>query len=203
MSVILLIHRVITIAFVNSLPPPPSFPPAPPPSFSGFGSLSSGERATFGARLGATLLDGVLYGLLSLIPIIAGIVARAGAFANCSEVAYTSTGSEYTSCGPGELRGGMLALGVLLILFGVVGVWIIQMRHLATRGQTWGRKIVGIKVVTADSGLPIGYGKAFGRSIFANLISGWFCGLGYLWMLWDKDKQTWHDKVVGSVVVRA
>jgi len=27
--------------------------------------------------------------------------------------------------------------------------------------------------------------------------------IGYLWMLWDDEKQTWHDKVVGSVVVPA
>jgi uncharacterized RDD family membrane protein YckC len=25
--------------------------------------------------------------------------------------------------------------------------------------------------------------------------------LGYLWMLWDPEKQTWHDKAAGSVVV--
>ena len=25
--------------------------------------------------------------------------------------------------------------------------------------------------------------------------------LGYLWMLWDPEKQTWHDKMAGSVVV--
>ncbi|MFM8387932.1 MAG: RDD family protein, partial [Actinomycetota bacterium] len=24
--------------------------------------------------------------------------------------------------------------------------------------------------------------------------------LGYLWMLWDSEKQTWHDKMVSSVV---
>jgi len=27
--------------------------------------------------------------------------------------------------------------------------------------------------------------------------------LGYFWMLWDDDNQTWHDKVVRSRVVRA
>ncbi|MEY4173609.1 MAG: hypothetical protein RI900_774, partial [Actinomycetota bacterium] len=27
--------------------------------------------------------------------------------------------------------------------------------------------------------------------------------LGYLWMLWDGEKQTWHDKVVGSIVIDA
>ncbi len=25
--------------------------------------------------------------------------------------------------------------------------------------------------------------------------------LGYLWMLWDKENQTWHDKMATSVVV--
>jgi uncharacterized RDD family membrane protein YckC len=25
--------------------------------------------------------------------------------------------------------------------------------------------------------------------------------LGFFWMLWDREKQTWHDKVAGSVVV--
>ena len=27
--------------------------------------------------------------------------------------------------------------------------------------------------------------------------------LGYLWMLWDYEKQTWHDKVADDVVVPA
>jgi uncharacterized RDD family membrane protein YckC len=25
--------------------------------------------------------------------------------------------------------------------------------------------------------------------------------LGYLWMLWDSEKQTWHDKAANAVVV--
>jgi uncharacterized RDD family membrane protein YckC len=32
-------------------------------------------------------------------------------------------------------------------------------------------------------------------------MSGNFCFLGYLWMLWDDKNQTWHDKVVNSVVI--
>lgn len=27
--------------------------------------------------------------------------------------------------------------------------------------------------------------------------------LGYLWMLWDGEKQSWHDKAAGSVVIHA
>jgi uncharacterized RDD family membrane protein YckC len=26
--------------------------------------------------------------------------------------------------------------------------------------------------------------------------------LGFLWMIWDSNKQTWHDKIAGTVVVR-
>lgn len=34
-------------------------------------------------------------------------------------------------------------------------------------------------------------------------IASWLClGLGFLWMLWDKDKRTWHDRYSESQVVR-
>ena len=57
-------------------------------------------------------------------------------------------------------------------------------------------------MVDKYTGQPIGVGKALGRYLFAAFISGQVCDLGYLWMLWDADKQTWHDKVVNSIVVR-
>jgi uncharacterized RDD family membrane protein YckC len=39
--------------------------------------------------------------------------------------------------------------------------------------------------------------------MLGSLVSGWVFYLGYLWMLWDSEKQTWHDKMVSSVVIRA
>jgi len=54
----------------------------------------------------------------------------------------------------------------------------------------------------AYSPTPIGFGKALGRELFATVFSGQIFCLGYLWMLWDDKQQTWHDKVVGSIVVR-
>ena len=35
-----------------------------------------------------------------------------------------------------------------------------------------------------------------------SIVSGLACGLGYLWMLWDPQRQTWHDKAAGTYVVR-
>ncbi|MGV3759333.1 MAG: RDD family protein, partial [Actinomycetota bacterium] len=74
---------------------------------------------------------------------------------------------------------------------------------IGRRGQTLGKKALGVRVVDATNGTAIGTGRALGRYLFATFISGNICGLGYLWASWDGRKQTWHDKVVSSVVVEA
>jgi uncharacterized RDD family membrane protein YckC len=70
----------------------------------------------------------------------------------------------------------------------------------SSSGQTVGKRLLGIRVIDFSSGGPIGYGRAFVRWI-ARILSGIVCLLGYLWMLWDKEKQTWHDKLAPTVVV--
>lgn len=68
------------------------------------------------------------------------------------------------------------------------------------RGQTVGKMACGIRVIDLARGGPIGYGRAFIRYV-GRIVSSIVILLGYLWMLWDKEKQTWHDKFAGSVVV--
>jgi uncharacterized RDD family membrane protein YckC len=34
-------------------------------------------------------------------------------------------------------------------------------------------------------------------------VSGAVVLIGFLWMIWDREKQTWHDKAAGSVVIPA
>ena len=70
----------------------------------------------------------------------------------------------------------------------------------AERGQTLGQMALGIRVVGLDNGGSIGYGRAF-VSWLVSIVSAAVILIGYLWMLWDKEKQTWHDKFAGSVVV--
>jgi uncharacterized RDD family membrane protein YckC len=69
-----------------------------------------------------------------------------------------------------------------------------------TTGQTPGDAALSIRVVGKDDGAPIGYGRAFVRWL-VSLVSAIVFLLGYLWMLWDSEKQTWHDKAANSVVV--
>ena len=67
-------------------------------------------------------------------------------------------------------------------------------------GQTLGKRALGIRVVSFDTGGPIGYGRALVRYV-GKIISAIFLLLGYLWMLWDREKQCWHDKMANDVVV--
>jgi uncharacterized RDD family membrane protein YckC len=70
-------------------------------------------------------------------------------------------------------------------------------------GQTVGKMALGIKVVDQDSWQPgIGVGRGIGR-YFARWLSALPLGLGYFWMLWDKDKQTFHDKLVRTRVIKS
>ena len=77
--------------------------------------------------------------------------------------------------------------------------------HGGASGQTWGKKLAGIRVVH-ETGAPLGYVRALIRwavaigltilLIIPNLID-------VLWPLWDSKKQALRDKAVGSIVVYA
>lgn len=60
--------------------------------------------------------------------------------------------------------------------------------------------IADCKIVNATTGQPISLLQAIIR-YFAYLVSALPLGLGFLWMIWDKKKQGWHDKIANTVVV--
>lgn len=72
---------------------------------------------------------------------------------------------------------------------------------LGTYGQTVGMMVLKIKIIT-ESGGKVDYPTAVLR-YFAGILSGIVLCLGYFWMIWDKKKQTWHDKLAHTLVVMA
>ena len=68
------------------------------------------------------------------------------------------------------------------------------------RGATVGDIIFGIKVVKSD-GSAIDWTTAIVRAL-ACLLSMVVAGLGFLWIAFDAEKQGWHDKIAGTVVVK-
>jgi uncharacterized RDD family membrane protein YckC len=186
-------------------PPPPGFPPGYPPTYNSSPSYAGAPRASFGARLAGQLLDGLLYGLLQTLFVGIGVVMILVAARDCVSKVQDANdaGVDNVTCTSSELNGPLLFLGIVVIAVGLLFVLALYARSLGRTGQTWGRKVMNVKVVDKNTMQPIGFGRAVGRTLFAWLFSGSFCWLGYLWMLWDNDKQTWHDKVVGSVVITA
>src|SRR5499425_2257535 len=69
------------------------------------------------------------------------------------------------------------------------------------RGQSFGKRFIGVRVVRID-GRPIDYQTAVLRNIVGYLLSFLFFGLGIVWVLWDRRRQGWHDKLAKTVVVR-
>ncbi len=103
---------------------------------------------------------------------------------------------------------GVIGLILDLILKGGAGSALSLLVSLAyftyfvgrERGQTPGMSALGIRVISFDGSGSIGYGRAFIRWI-GGYISAVVILLGYFWMLWDKEKQCWHDKLASDVVV--
>lgn len=157
----------------------------------------TGTRAGFWRRLGGMLLDGLLYGLVWVPFAVVGFVLI---FAVGLDECSTDPLTDDLVCNGRENVGAIVAGGLALLAGWLLAVYL-YLRALATRGQTWGRKIAGVRVVDAATGGPPGWGKAIGRTLFASFVSANVCYLGYLWMLWDSQRQTWHDKVASTLVL--
>jgi uncharacterized RDD family membrane protein YckC len=65
---------------------------------------------------------------------------------------------------------------------------------------TVGGIVLNLQVVRQD-GQPLSFLTAIVRSLAA-LFSACILFLGFFWIGWDRDKQGWHDKIAGTVVVR-
>jgi uncharacterized RDD family membrane protein YckC/cytoskeletal protein CcmA (bactofilin family) len=70
----------------------------------------------------------------------------------------------------------------------------------AWKGSTIGGTVVGLKVVRLD-GRPLDWTVALVRSLGAWL-STTVLFLGFFWIAWDDDRQGWHDRIAGTVVLK-
>ena len=172
-------------------PPPPPAPPTPPPGYSAGYAQPAMQYASFGARLGGLLIDSLIGSLFSVPAIIA-------ALAGPRELVSCTVNGESGLCN--FPTGGTIALATLLGAIAAIG-WLVLLCKKIAGGGSPGQRAMGIRVADANTGANIGAGKALGWLV-CHWFSGFVCYLGYFWMLWDNRKQCWHDKMVGTVVVR-
>lgn len=96
------------------------------------------------------------------------------------------------------LEAVLHSVGSILAL--LVGLAYFSLLEGGPRGQTIGKSALGIRVISLADGAPIGYPRGAIRWI-GRIVSEIVIFLGYLWMLWDRESQCWHDKFAGSIVV--
>ncbi|MBO2464216.1 RDD family protein [Actinomadura violacea] len=166
-------------------PPAPPGPPGPPAA-PGYQEVhhhhygSTGQLAEWGSRVGGYIIDYLIFmGPFWVLYLLGSLLSSSGS-------------------------GGGALIGVLFILIGGAlmlagGLWICYQE--GTTGQSIGKRQMGIRLVSAQTGQPIGFGMAFVRKL-AHIADSFLCYLGFLWPLWDERKQTFADKIVNTIVVR-
>jgi uncharacterized RDD family membrane protein YckC len=122
-----------------------------------------------------------------------------------------------------RIVGGLVDVIILLVVFGIIDAifrgagnnsvaglinLILMLGYFgyfwSTRGQTVGMMIFGFKVRDKATGQFPSLGKAVLRGFIWWLeVAFTFCiigAIGWLWQLWDPEKQAIHDKVAGTIV---
>ncbi len=171
--------------------------PAYPGSI-GYVEQNFGKVADFGQRALAYLIDTAIT-LIGLVPMVIGIIVLA---VGASNTVTTDQFGNTTSTG--DFDPTLAAVGGLLIAFGAllslgITIWN-RIFKMGRTGQSVGKKVIGLYLLDAKTGRPIGAGMCFLRELVQGLVNQIFY-LGWLWMLWDTDKQTLGDKAVHSSVV--
>ncbi len=85
------------------------------------------------------------------------------------------------------------SLGMIMLLAYFTAMW-------AWKQTTVGMIVFRLKVYRVDN-TPLTFSIAVIRAL-GLLLSILPFGLGFLWMIWDKDKLTWYDRIAGTVVKR-
>ncbi len=93
-------------------------------------------------------------------------------------------------------------IGMVLLIFmtPVVITWAYAIFFESDEGATPGKQVLGIKVCLPDGGQP-GVLRLTARW-FLHVLSAVILGVGFLMPLWTKKKQTLHDVLTGTLVVR-
>jgi uncharacterized RDD family membrane protein YckC len=163
-------------------PPSATIDAAPAPA----GTAALAER---GSRLAAVLLDGVTF-----LPM--GILFGIG-------MAMAPRGTDAPAA-PSPMMGVLMGIGGLYAL----GIAIYQIYLLSTRGQTLGKKWMGIKIVKLDGSNPGFVGAVLLRAFVNGLIGAIpYLGMVYslvdILMIFREDRRCVHDMIAGTRVVKA
>jgi len=190
------------IIFSKYKPRAEMMPPPSPYSAAGFGldenfiddqaEVHSMTYAGFWRRFVAYFIDGIAVGIIMKISMSVMMVPMSHYFSNIRMV---ENPQDLSLIAPSLMMviGTSMLVGASLQALYFILMW-------GYKGATLGKMAMKIKIVSTN-GSDISYGTAFLRYI-GTIISSIPFSLGFLWMLWDNKKQTWHDKIASTCVIQ-
>ena len=162
-------------------------------------------------RLLARLVDDVILiiltspvWILGLLPLFRRIQRLADQYPDLSQPAAAQAFNDSVSQLIAGMAGTFLLIGAGI---GVISFGYDWLQH-GLWGQTIGKRVMGTKVVTADTRAPISGQAACGRAAVYALVpvvpsvGSLFALINEAWLLWDPRRQCLHDKAAGTVVVK-
>jgi uncharacterized RDD family membrane protein YckC len=146
-----------------------------------------------GNRVLAFVLDLVIFGIpLAIVDFILIATLVSNSKTTCDVNGFCTTKAS---------SGSGVALALFLLL--VLAVILLQVYLTGSRGQTPGKMIMGVKVVDANTGATIGFGRALGRYLVQALCN-FVCYAGLWSAFLDSTSgryQGWHDKALTTQVI--
>lgn len=150
------------------------------------------KRAGFGIRLIAYLIDRAVLFMIEILFILGAIVISV----NTGDNIPTNL-LDFNFLQTLNMRFSV----ILLPLY--IAITVIKMGYftyfIGSTGQTIGKMIVGITVVSSDEKV-MNYSRATLRWI-GYIASSVPLYMGFLWIIFDDNNEAWHDKIAGTCVV--
>ncbi|MBV9720874.1 MAG: RDD family protein [Mycobacterium sp.] len=188
----------------SSPPPPPppggAYPPpppaaggsAPPPPGPAIRNLPQQAYTPWSTRVVACLVDSLP---LTIILGVGWLVLQNSYESAC--IIETMPTNAVEVCDSGYSTLGLTVLGLAGLAGLLYLVWDYGYRQ-GTIGSSIGKTVCKVKVVSEDTGKPIGLGSSILRQI-VHLVDVVVFGAGYLFPLWDAKRQTLADKIMSTV----
>jgi uncharacterized RDD family membrane protein YckC len=146
--------------------------------------------AGFWRRLVAYTIDNIIINMIFFILFIITITA----------FVFGSISSEGNSWFTDIMDPTRLSFAVLLMVAFYLFLSIAYFTYFhGVNGRTPGKMLLGLQVLSTE-GNRINFGIAFLRSV-GYFVSAAILNIGFIWAAFDRRKQSWHDKIAGTVVI--
>jgi uncharacterized RDD family membrane protein YckC len=173
-------------------PPPPSgefLPPPPGPKLRG---LTREQFTPWLNRVAAYLIDHLP---LALILGVGWLVLQNSIDSAC--LTNITMNSVEQICSVGYSAVGLTVMWIAALVGLGYFLWNFGYRQ-GTTGSSIGKSLLKFRVVSENTGEPIGFGLSVLRQIAHAVDAALFC-VGYLFPLWDAKRQTLADKMMATV----